>query len=151
MSLVLNCDCPYCGKPFRKSLLEDQALSCPLCGKGKWKIPETAGLLTRCFICEGEEFFKQKNFNKVLGCSIILVGLVLMPWTYGISLPVLALFDLFLVQKKVKDIAVCYQCRSEFIGVPVPENFQDFNHFKAFKYERVWADKKEKFSREKNL
>jgi len=146
VSLFINCDCPYCSKAFREALLPGKPVLCSHCGKGDWLVPELEFLLKLCFICGCEEFFRQKNFNKILGCSVILIGIILMPWTFGLSLPLLALVDWVVMSKWVKDMGVCYQCRTEFIGVNVPKGLGDFNHFKAFKYERLWAEQKKKFN-----
>ena len=43
------------------------------------------------------------------------MGAVLVPFTYGLSLPVVFLIDLILY-RRVADMAVCYLCRAEYRG-----------------------------------
>jgi hypothetical protein len=64
----------------------------------------------------------------------MLVGIVLVPFTYGLSLPVFALLD-WLLYRRVGNVAVCYRCRTEFKGFEIPDSVEAFEHFKGMKYE----------------
>jgi len=89
----------------------------------------------KCPACESSHFYLQKDFNKVLGCGIIIVGIIFVPMTYGLSLAVVALID-WLLYNQVPDSIVCYKCKSEFFGIKViPKKILPFDHHIAELYE----------------
>lgn len=139
MNLNINCECPHCSQVFKKLLEPGQNFNCPHCQKGQWTPPPINFFFKQCLICGCDAFYRQKHFNRKLGCLLLGGGIALTPWTYGLSLPVLALLD-WLVRKHVPDSAVCYLCRTEFSDIPIPETFEDFNHFLAFKFEKKRAE-----------
>ena len=57
-----------------------------------------------------------------------------MPFTYGLSLVVVAIIDC-LLYKRIQDEAVCYKCREEFKNVDIPERIKPFDHHIAELYE----------------
>ena len=64
----------------------------------------------------------------------MLVGIVLVPFTYGLSLPVFALVDWFLA-KRVEPLINCYKCGSEFRGfTDEVKQFKPFLHHVGLKY-----------------
>lgn len=70
-----------------------------------------------------------------MGCLIILIGALLVPFTYGLSLPALLLVD-WLLYRRVAEVTVCYKCGVEFrdFGV-IPESVKVFDHHIAELYE----------------
>jgi hypothetical protein len=87
-----------------------------------------------CPECGCKHLYKKKDFNQALGCIIILIGALFVPFTYGLSLVVLFLIDLYLYNK-VEDSIECYKCKSEFKNVSIPDNFTQFDHHTAEIYE----------------
>ncbi|MEC7821965.1 MAG: hypothetical protein VX896_06010 [Candidatus Neomarinimicrobiota bacterium] len=87
-----------------------------------------------CPICGCKDLYRKKDFNQALGCIIILIGAIFVPFTYGISLLTLSLLD-FLLYKRVKDAIECYGCKSEYKNINVPTNIKSFDHHKAELYE----------------
>ena len=87
-----------------------------------------------CPICGCKDLYRKKDFNQALGCIIILIGAIFVPFTYGISLLALSLLD-FLLYKRVKDAIECYGCKSEYKNINVPTNIKSFDHHKAELYE----------------
>lgn len=65
----------------------------------------------------------------------MLVGIVLVPWTYGLSLPVMALID-FLLSRRVDDVINCYRCGCEFRNIPTEKTFKPFMHHIGLKYDK---------------
>ncbi len=63
------------------------------------------------------------------------VGIVLVPVTYGLSLPVFALID-WIIYKKVPKLVACYRCGAEFRGFKVPEGLKAFMHHIGLKYDK---------------
>ena len=86
--------------------------------------------LDHCLICDSERMFVQKAFNRNLGLVIVVVGIILSFWTYGLSLLAVAIIDLALYYS-LKPMAVCYQCDAEFRGFKNASKFKLYNHLKA--------------------
>ena len=87
-----------------------------------------------CPICGGNHFYRKKDFNQAIGCIIILIGAILVPWTYGISLLILSIID-YLLYRRIKDSVECYKCKSEFKDLSIPIEIEPFNHHIAELYE----------------
>tara|TARA_B100001778_G_C18441609_1_gene562575 strand:- start:51 stop:368 length:318 start_codon:yes stop_codon:yes gene_type:complete len=88
----------------------------------------------KCPACGCKHLYKKKDFNQTLGCLVIIVGAVFVPVTYGLSLVLLFLLDLFLYSR-IKDSVECYKCKIEYKNVVVPKNFTNFDHHTAEIYE----------------
>ncbi len=127
--------CPHCDLPMRISRWETlENFQCPACQK---PIPTTIReenkkglIIDHCLVCNCDKMFVQKAFDRNLGLAVVLVGIILSFWTYGISLLVVALIDLILY-KTLKPMAVCYFCDAEFRGFKIPSRFKPYNHLKA--------------------
>jgi hypothetical protein len=87
-----------------------------------------------CRICGSPHLYWQKDFDQRIGCAAIGLGAVLVPWTYGISLAVLALADL-LLYRLLPRVAVCYVCRARYRGVPPHPGQRPFDLVTAQTYE----------------
>lgn len=132
-SLARHCDA--CSQYSQIPLVPNQDLACPKCAK-EWGHTETIEqLFDKCPVCQTRQFYIQKDFNQALGCAIMAVGIVLVPKTYGLSLPLFALID-WLLHKRVPTIIVCYRCASEFRGIPPPEHLKPFMHHIGMKYDK---------------
>jgi len=88
---------------------------------------------SKCPQCGCKDFYRQKHFNRTTGCLFILAGALLVPFTYGLSLGVVAMIDWFLY-KRTEDEVVCYQCREIFKEIQIPEEIKMFNHHLAELY-----------------
>ena len=128
-------ECPSCKKFSKIILSENFSIICPQCS-GEWgKVQKFENVFDRCPICQCRQFYLQKDFNQALGCLIMLIGIVLVPWTYGLSLPVFALFD-WILHQRVPSIVVCYKCLSEFRGFKIPSHFKSFMHHIGARYDK---------------
>ncbi len=125
-------ECEACGKYSRMDV--SSSLVCPHCSKswfeGEWHFD-----FSLCPFCQCADFYLQKDFNQALGCLMIAFAAVLVPWTYGLSLPAFWLLDRAL-QKRVSNIGVCYRCRTEFRRIPLPEKIKEFNHYVGIRHEK---------------
>ena len=65
----------------------------------------------------------------------MVVGIVLVPLTYGLSLPVFALVD-WILHKKVPTLINCYKCGAEFREFPNKKGFKPFLHHIGLKYDK---------------
>jgi len=108
--------------------------SCPECKHAipSYVQPENQRdlLIDHCLVCDCDKLFTQKTFNRNLGFGIVIVGIILSFWTYGISLLVVALID-FLLYRFLRPMAVCYRCDAEYRGFKIPSRFKAYNHLKA--------------------
>ncbi len=55
------------------------------------------------------------------------IAAILSIWTYGLSLVVLWLVDIFLL-KKLSLVAICYKCRTNFRNLTNMTDIRDFDH-----------------------
>ena len=127
--------CPTCKKYARIEIVNDQELKCTHCSCEWGKIEKVEAVLDRCPICTCRQFYTDKDFNQIIGFFVMGVGIVLVPFTYCLSLPVFALMD-WLIYKKVPKLVACYRCGSEFRGFAIPERLKSFMHHIGLKYDK---------------
>ena len=126
--------CDHCKKYGQAAARTEEILCCPNCRAGWGKMGEIKKVLELCPVCQCRQFYLSKDFNQFVGCLIMLLGIVLVPFTYGFSLPVFALID-WLLHRKIPTIVNCYKCGSEFRGFP-KGNLKPFMHHIGLKYDK---------------
>ena len=114
---------------------ETTRLECPNCRHPWGEITNKEDIFDRCPSCGCRQFYLSKNFSQVFGCLTVLIAIVLVPLTYGLSLPIFALLDWYLY-KKVATIINCYRCGSEFYGWDNDKRFKPFLHHIGLKYDK---------------
>jgi predicted nucleic acid-binding Zn ribbon protein len=105
-------------------------INCDVCGHVqdiKFTTDHEVGILKECPVCSRMDFYKQKDFNRKIGVILFVVAAILSIWTYGLSLVVLYLFDLFLF-RKLSMVVICYKCRTNFRKVMNIADIRDFDH-----------------------
>lgn len=143
----IRTQCKECGLPFRDRLTrETTEVVCPGCDHfrsvdlGAWPedAPET---VTRCPVCDCKHLYKQRDVNRALGCLIVGIGAALVPWTYGLSLVVLAGVDL-IYYLKLSHAVVCYRCDTVYRDAKPSERQGEFDLLKhdVLKYGKTWQD-----------
>ncbi len=85
------------------------------------------GILKNCPSCNRMDFYKQKDFNRKIGVLLFIIAAILSIWTYGVSLIVLWLCDLFLFSK-IGNVVICYKCNTNFRNVNNLSEIHGFNH-----------------------
>ena len=129
----------HCGPCKKYSQLsaevKDQPLVCPHCLTIWGKSPGASFVFDTCPLCPCRQFYTVKDFNQILGFAVMAVGVVLVPWTYGLSLPVFAGVD-WLLYQRIPTLVVCYRCGSEFRGFTIPSRFKPFMHHIGLKYDK---------------
>ncbi len=85
------------------------------------------GILKECPVCTRMDFYKQKDFNRKIGVLLFVIAAVLSIWTYGLSLVVLYLLDLFLF-RKLAVVAICYKCQTNFRKFKNIVEIRDYDH-----------------------
>jgi hypothetical protein len=119
-------------------------LACPHCGHGlaakSAEAPaQSATKLECCPVCNGYEFYRQRDFNRRLGVALVILGVILAWSTRGLSLLVVALVDLALYALLPR-ITICYRCEAIFRGLPAGGGGGDFDLSTADKYRRIRAE-----------
>ena len=127
-------DCDLCGRYVTVEISTNERVSCPFCSKS-WGAIDEKTAFEICPFCQCKQFYVQKDFNRALGCLVMLIGILLVPITYGLSLPVFSAIDWFLY-RRVQTMVVCYRCGAEFKGFAIPSHFKNFMHHIGEKYER---------------
>jgi hypothetical protein len=127
--------CDNCKKYARIEINDGTELNCPHC-QNKWGVVEKAdAVFGRCPICTCRQFYTDKDFNQVIGLAVMAVGIVLVPVTYGLSLPVFAGID-WLIYRRVPKLVACYRCGSEYRGFAAPKELKPFMHHIGLKYDK---------------
>lgn len=144
----IRTQCRGCGLPFAARLSEQlQQLACPGCGDSREVSPhrlpskESSRQLESCLLCGCRHLYRQRDFNRGLGCLLVAIGAALVPWTYGLSLVVLSLVDLVLYYR-LPQAVVCYRCDTVFRDArpgPRQKEFDLLRH-DVLKYGKSWQD-----------
>ena len=123
--------CPHCGA--RETAHLDQgaeSIPCSHCQRNlvEFLTPETreGRELRQCPVCGAAHTYRQKDFNRALGVGLIVVGVALAYFTYGISLVLVTLIDWLLV-RRVGEVGCCYQCHAQFRKSPMVSQMEAFN------------------------
>ena len=133
--------------PFKARLERQQKeLPCPNCSAkieidlAGWSREDPTSI-ERCVICDCRHLYRQRDFNRALGCSVVAVGAALVPWTYGLSLVLLSLVDLILYYRLPESV-VCYQCDTVYRDArPGPrQNEFDLLKHDVLKYGKSWQE-----------
>ena len=143
----IRTQCRSCGMPFRTRLTHSQdEISCPNCDdrltldQTGWS-QEDERLIEKCLLCGCRHLYRQRDVNRALGCLTVAVGAALVPWTYGLSLVVLAIVDLVLFYR-LSESVVCYRCDTVYRDArPGPrQNEFDLLKHDVLKYGKSWAE-----------
>ena len=126
--------CPKCQHFFEIDLPQGN-FSCPGCAHHWGKIVIADEIFNECPVCGCRQFYLSKDLNQALGCFIMLIGILLVPKTYGLSLPVFAFVD-FLLAKRVPSTINCYRCGTEYRNFQTPKKFKPFMHHIGLKYDK---------------
>jgi len=126
-------ECNRCKKYVKILFEKTKPLVCSQCSS-QWGELKKEEVFEACFVCQCRHFYRHKDFNRTLGCLIMLIGILLVPLTYGLSLPILALID-WLLYRKTPDVVLCYRCETEFRGFDIPKSINPFEHHLGDKYQ----------------
>jgi hypothetical protein len=146
--MKIRTQCRGCGFPFKVAISPvDATLECPNCNQ-TLELPsledwndEPPRLLVSCPVCGCRHLYRERHFNRALGCFLVLVGAAFVPWTYGLSLVLLSGVDLIMYHR-LKESVVCYRCDTVFIDAEPTERHGDFDLLKhdVLKYGKTWQD-----------
>jgi hypothetical protein len=129
--MTVHLTCKHCGSGINLVPSLDATIAkCDICSHEqpvKFDQNHTHGILEDCPECQRKDFYSQKDFNRKIGVALFILASILSIWTYGISLIVLYLVDLFLF-RKLKYVAICYKCQAVFRGANNIEEIRPFDH-----------------------
>ena len=131
--------CLHCSRPNRHWVEEGktgQPVVCTFCQESDYSIEDPDDPFEACPLCHCHQLYVQKDFNRGLGLLIVLGGIVLVPWTYGLSLPFFAGID-WLLYQRVASMVICYRCGGEFRGFPIPARLKPYLHKIGLRHDRT--------------
>lgn len=143
----IRTQCRACGLPFRERLTRVTGeVLCPGCGAVRpvdlagWA-DEAPAAVTRCLLCDCKHLYRQRDVNRALGCLLVAIGAALVPWTYGLSLVLLAGVDLWLYFR-LGQCVVCYRCDTVYRDARPSARQGEFDLLKhdVLKYGKTWQD-----------
>jgi hypothetical protein len=120
--------CAECDRHNALELEETSHVVCENCKKDYGDVNSFSSeqAVSKCAICGCRDLFLQKDFNRKVGITIVIIGAILAPFTKLISLFVCALIDLILY-RVLPMITVCYRCHAIYRGFPNNLNHEGFN------------------------
>jgi DNA-directed RNA polymerase subunit RPC12/RpoP len=112
--------CPSCGASVEASLdATTTDVACGGCG-ARAALPEAAQVAASrraevCPVCGSTDLYQQRDFNRVLGLSLVAIGVLSGPFTRWISTVAFVALDAVLYLL-VPTVAVCYACEAQQRG-----------------------------------
>ena len=125
MTSSVTYSCPTCKESLERPYpAPSTAAPCSRCGAEQTLAADaiTEGSLVRCPVCGLKVLYQQKDFRQALGCAVVLVAAVLVPFTlyHGIplSLVAAAVVD-FVLYRLAPEVVICYRftCRAHVRGI----------------------------------
>jgi hypothetical protein len=106
--------CTKCERRLSRDAGEG-ARPCEHCGAESTVLaPRADALIERCAACGHDELYVQKDFNRTTGIALVVLGAVLVPWSY---VPLIAITVLdYVIWRVVKNVIVCYRCQAVHRG-----------------------------------
>jgi len=128
--------CRQCGGEATADL--DGRGNCRTCGEAiGFEVPpllKELRIVERCPACLGEQLYVQRDFNQKAGIAIVVLGAILAPFTYYLSLVLAALIDAGLYML-LPEITICYRCQAHFRGFRHNPTHKAFDLHVAEQYE----------------
>ena len=143
----IRTQCKACGLPFKVRLERgQQEIECPNCSQvlaldlDGWSTDNDQYVKT-CLLCDCRHLYRQRDFNRGLGCTLVAIGAALVPWTYGLSLVVLSLIDLVLYYRLPESV-VCYRCDTVYRDARPGDRQNEFDLLRhdVLKYGKSWQE-----------
>ena len=141
----IRTQCRDCGLPYSTSFdSENLTLTCPNCEHrldvelDGWS-DKPKPTVDVCPVCTSRHLYRQRDFNRAVGCLLVAIGAALVPWTYGLSLIALSAVDLWLYHRLQLSV-VCYKCDTVYRDARPTERQGEFDLLKhdVLKYGKSW-------------
>ena len=139
--MTVHFTCKSCGSGIHVYPKIDASLiQCDVCNE-KQQVDFTSdhcqGSLRECPGCKRQDFYSQGDFNRKIGVILFVIAAIFSIFTYGISLILLWVIDMFLF-KRLPQIAICYKCKAVLRQVANIGDIKPFDHEKNDRI--VYAD-----------
>lgn len=131
---TISWECPSC-KNLNLIKAKAGPLVCPNCAEICGKVDSAEDFPTACPRCSCNDFYRVQNLNHGFGCLLILLAILLVRRTYGLSLPAAALINWFIIAR-TPSLAFCYRCGAKFQGFEIPKTVKPFSQTIGAKYDR---------------
>ena len=141
----IRTQCKDCGLPYNAVIEKPpEPLACPNCrhtvevSAENWTDKPKAHI-EHCPVCGCKHLYRQRDFNRGLGCLLVAIGAALVPWTYGLSLIALSAVDFFLY-RRLQTSVVCYRCDTVYRDARPGPRQGEFDLLKhdVLKYGKSW-------------
>lgn len=141
----IRTQCRDCGLPYSTSFdAGNLKLACPNCeheidvAPDSWSDKPKPSVEV-CPVCDCRHLYRQRDFNRALGCLLVAIAAALVPWTYGLSLVVLAAADWWFFHRLQLSV-VCYKCDTVYRDARPTERQGEFDLLKhdVLKYGKSW-------------
>ncbi len=127
--MEIDAHCPHCKQRFQ-ALVTSQEAPCPHCQKSVVGFPtdrfQDSQGIDQCVVCGCADVYRHRDFNRALGIGLVVIGVVLAYFTYGISLLLVTVIDWWLY-RRVGEVVSCYRCGGVYRDVPNIEETPLFN------------------------
>ena len=129
--MTVEITCPECGSGINVyPTLNATSAKCDVCSEtvtAKFNQEHVDGKLCDCPSCSRKDFYQQKDFSRKIGVMLFVIAACFVPWTYGISLIILWLFDVFLF-RRIPNVVICYKCHTNFRNISNLADIPQYNH-----------------------
>ena len=127
MSRIIHFKCPGCETEVETAPLTLDRLECPACSR-KLDLRPTAvvrsgDMVDACAACGHDNLYIQKDFNRTLGLTIVVVGVLFSLFFFARNAPAYAMLALVgmaaidgLIYLVVGEVTVCYACHAIYRG-----------------------------------
>ena len=96
-------------------------------------------VVDRCPACDNVQLYVQRDFNQKAGLAVVIVGGLLAPFTYYLSLVAAAIIDAGLYTM-LGEITICYRCEAHFRGFTRNPAHEPFDLHIAEQYSKPAAE-----------
>lgn len=95
--------------------------------------------IDQCPACGSSHLYRQRDFNRLIGIGLVVVGVALAYWTYGMSLLAVAVLD-WMLYRLVGEVGCCYRCHAQIRGTSLVDELESFNLVLHDHYRTVSAE-----------
>lgn len=153
----IHVGCPSCGQSFIIPVARDDnddakagtsARTTVHCADCDVDLPvdrlDPAQPVTHCAVCSNEEFYGQKDFNRVLGLWVVvlsgliaLLAMLLLDHRVGIAILFSVTLLDWIIYRFLRDVSVCYLCHTIYRAFPRNPESKAFYLGSEEKYKRL--------------
>jgi hypothetical protein len=133
--MTVHFTCPECGSGVHVyPNTQNDAAQCDICQHEfavKFSPEQEKGIVKDCPLCARQDFYSQPDFNRKLGVILYLIPTAICLFL-GLIYGILAFFCLWMLDfflfRRLKKVAICYNCQTIFRGAANIDEIAPFNH-----------------------